>query len=733
MAISFDKKRKLFHLTNNKISYYFFVNEKNILQHLYFGSYLDDINIESITNLGWDWSKTYLEKDTNIEKFYQDNYYSDRSLTEMASHGVNDKKGAPIIINHKDNSNLTDLRYKSHRIYKGKPRLSNLPHTFLNNDFESDSLEIVLGDIKDDIEVILTFTIFNNLNVIARNTTIKNNSSDEIRVRRAYSLQLDLPHSNYDLYHFHGDWCLERQISKQRLADGLKRISSNFGRSSHEENPFAILASPNANEDEGEAIGFSFVYSGNFAIDVNVDKWKTTRVMMGIKDEDFEIVLGKDESFVTPEGLIIYSNSGIGELSRTLHDLIRNNLIRSKYVHAKRPILFNSWEGCYFDFNTEVICEYIKDAKKIGTELFVLDDGWFGTRDDDTQALGDWYINKEKVDLNKIIKTCHDLDIKFGIWFEPEMINPNSKLFKEHPEFALGYKEMDRSLSRHQLVLDTSNKKAVDNIFEQMCEILDNYDIDYVKWDHNRWISDIYTYHLDHKYQGEIYHRLMLGSYDLMERLCQRYPNILFEGCASGGGRFDLGILYYAPQIWTSDETDPVQRLFIQYSTSMAYPLSSMGAHVSKNPITSYKTKADIALFGTYGYEFDPRKLTQKDIDEVNEVADIYHKYHHEVIQNGDLYRLYSPYETNYMSMMSVSKDKSKALILFANILKENNRYRYLKLKGIDQDKYYWNSFDNKVHKGDYYLNVGLNLTRWLDEFTSFLIILEERESYEEN
>lgn len=298
MAIIFDEKRRLFHLNNNKISYFFFVNEKNIMQHLYFGSYLDDINIESVSDCGWNWSRTYLERETNIEKSYLDNYYSDRSLTEIASHGGNDKRGAPLIINHSDNSNLTDFRYKSHKIYKGKPSLKGLPHTFAKSEDESETVEITLFDIKADIKVILSYTIFTNLNIITRNTILRNHSNDEVRVRRCYSLQLDLPHSEYNLYHFHGDWSLERIIAKEKLIDGLRRVASNSGRSSHEENPFVILTSFNANEDIGEAIGVTFVYSGNFAIDVNVDKWKTTRVMAGINDEDFEIVLAKDEEFI---------------------------------------------------------------------------------------------------------------------------------------------------------------------------------------------------------------------------------------------------------------------------------------------------------------------------------------------------------------------------------------------------------------------------------------------------
>jgi alpha-galactosidase len=725
MPIHFDITRKLFHLNNDKLSYIFFINEKDVLQHLYFGRKIEDIDILSSTNLGWDWSKTYIDKDTQTEKATIGNYYRDHSMFEIPSHGIADKRGAMIIIAHQDGTTNTFLTYLSHRIYSGKPNLKDLPHTYLNSDDEADSLEIILKDFAGEIYVKHTFTIFNRQNIIARNTTIVNKEESEIIVKRAYSLSLDLPKSEYDLYHFHGDWNSERQIAKERLNDALRRISSNMGRSSHEENPFVILADHSADEQQGEAIGISFVYSGNFSIDVNVDKWKSTRVMIGINDEDFAFHLAKNQEFVTPEAILAYSDEGIGGLSRTLHDLIRENLIPKRYASAKRPVLLNSWEGCYLDFNTRVILGYIDMCKQIKVDLFVLDDGWFGKRDFDDRSLGDWVVNKKKINLEKIIEKCKQNEMKFGLWFEPEMVNPDSNFYRSHPEFALGLTNTDRSLSRHQLALDMVNKNVIDHVFKQMCKILDKYDIDYVKWDHNRNIFDIYSPMLNGKRHGETYHRMMLGSYKLMDKIVNKYPNILFESCASGGGRFDLGMLYYMPQTWTSDETSPIQRLFIQHSTSMIYPLSTMGAHIAKWKVASYKTKAEVALFGTYGFEIDPRKLSADEIREVNKITDIYNKYHNNVIQNGDLYRLRSPYEGNAMSMISISKDKSQALFLYVNILKENNRYRFIKLRGLDSKRRYHNTLDGKVHLGEYYARIGLNLCWWRNESESNLVILE--------
>ena len=719
MGITFDEQLKLFDLSNDNISYKFYVNSHNYLQHLYFGPKLDNYDFTSSTNFGFEWSKSYLDID-GVEKVYEDNFYSDRSLMEIGFHGFNDKRGSQFIIEHSDKSCKTMFKYLSHRIYAGKPSLENMPHTFCRDD-EASTLEIVLLDERQNIELITSYTIFKNIDIIARNNKFINKSNESFYLKKAYSYQLDIPNSGFDLVHFYGDWLQERYIDRKPIGDGKMVVQSNYGRSSHEENPFAIVCEKNCNETYGEAYGFSFVYSGNFQINVNVDKWRVTRASIGISDEDFNFEVKSNSSFEVPEGILVYSNEGFGKLSRDMHDLVRYHLTKYHAVREYRPLLFNSWEGCYMDFDTKLILDYIQDAKAIGAELFVLDDGWFGKRNDDLRALGDWFINEDKIDFKQIIDECHKQGMKFGLWFEPEMINPDSDLFRKNPNFALGDRNKVCSLSRHQLVLDTSNDEAVDLVYKMMCAILDKYEIDYIKVDHNRGISEIDSC----SNYGETYHKLILGAYKLYNQLIERYPNLFIENCASGGGRFDLGMLYYSPQIWTSDETNPVQRLFIQYGTSYAYPLSSMGAHISKCPITNYKTKGNVALFGTYGLEMNPCKLNEEERNQILEINDLYHKYHNKVIQNGDLYRLVSPFDNNYMSMMSISKDKNQALVLFANLLKENNRYRFLKLQGLDKNKLYRNSYDNKVYSGNYYMNVGLNFTRWLDEFTSFVIVLE--------
>ena len=721
-------KENLFHLTNKDISYYIFVNSSGYLETVYFGKHLNNLgNLDGIRYANTDNCSTqYFDTKERKENTYIDHFRNGIARVEISPHGLNDKRGAPIIIRKNNGSFETNFKYYSHTIYKDIKSLNNMPHAHSNGDCET--LEIILKEDKYEIYLHLFLSIFSDKNIIIKNFSIENKTNEEYIITRALSMQLDLPTDQYDIHHFRGRWEKERDWITNRIHDGVQEISSNYGRSSHEENPFVFLSEVGSNMDTGEVIGFNLIYSGNFLFRIFNDAYKSTHITYGINDEDFEWILGPSETFDTPQAVISYSYNGIETMSHNFHRFIKENLITYKHDNEIKPILFNSWEGCYFNFTTDSIISYINDSKKIGAELFVLDDGWFGERNDDYTSLGDWYINEIKIDLEKVISECHKNGMKFGIWFEPEMVNPISKLFNEHPDYILGEKNCNTlSISRHQFHLDFSNPDVVDNIYYQMIKVIDNYKIDYIKWDYNRVVMEHYSRHYDSKKQGEIYHRLVLGYYDLINRLTQRYPDIMFEGCASGGGRFDLGTLYYTPQIWCSDENNPIQRTFIQYNTSLGYPLSTIGAHVNANPITPYGTKAMIALFGTYGYEMNPNKLTDQEISEVNKFAGLYHKYHKEIIEDGTLYHLLSPTHTNYMSMQCVSKDKSKSMLIWINHLKEGDCYRFLKLKGLDENKLYTNTLDGNTYSGKYYMNVGLNLSRiWANEFTCKLIILEE-------
>lgn len=725
--IDFIEKKRLFHLYNERISYYFYITEKGILQHLYFGKRLDDIDIGSLTDLGEDWARTYFSSKTKREERYRDFYYYDRSMSELPSHGAMDYKLSPIVLDI-DGRRDCDFRFCDYRIFFGKKQLDHLP-SFRLKEEDCETLEILLKDIASETYIRLTYTVMKQENAIFRNLEILNKNTFAVDLLRAFTLTIEFPRKDLELTHFPGDWCLERQIRKEELTEGSKRILSRLGRSSHEHNPCLFLSDIGADENRGEVYGFALVYSGNFSFDVSVSKWGSTRVNAGIDDEDFCFRLESGESFVCPEAVMVYSDNGFNSSSQTFHDLIRDHLIPKNGWDKKEAILLNSWEGCYMDFDTEKIISYIRRAKAIGAEMFVLDDGWFGRRDDDSSSLGDWVVNTDKIDLDRIIGTCREEGLKFGLWIEPEMVNPHSDLFRAHPDWIVGREETDLALSRHQLVLDTANPEVVAYLTRKISDILERYAIDYVKWDHNRNILNPFSRYLGSKRQGEFFHRLILGVYRLFENLTSKFPEILFEGCASGGGRFDLGMLYYTPQIWCSDETDPIQRLFIQYGTSYVYPCVTMGAHISKNPIASYKTKAEIALFGTYGFEFDPRKIDEKEIQEIRKINELFHRYHREVIGEGDLYRIYNPFVSNYMAQICVSKNREHAILLFVNLLKENNSYRFIKASGLNRTFLYRNNRDEKIYSGAYLMDVGVNLSCWLDEFSSFLIVFDRVES----
>ena len=721
--INYDPSARTFVLSNRFISYVIYVNKKNILQHVYFGKRVDNIDADAVLDFGADWSHTYFDSESGQEKQYEDHYMYDRSLCEVASHGVGDKRGAPVIIRQEDGVHYTDFRYVSHRIYNGKPVPQGLPSSRVSTE-RCRTLEILLKDVRKDVRLVLSYTVLNDFAGIIRNSTIVNDCNGEIVVKRAYSMELDIPRSDMNLWHFNGDWAHEMKRNVTPVHDGLTRISSNHGRSSHEENPFFMLASRDSTENSGEVYGFSFLYSGNFSVDVFADKWKALRVMQGINDEDFEVRLKNGEHFVMPESFVCYSHSGFGELSRRVHDFTREHILPEKFAKLPQKIILNSWEGCYFDFDTDRICRLIQSAKEWGVQLFCLDDGWFRNRWNDSNGLGDWDIDTEKIDLDKVIRCCQDSDIDFGLWFEPEMVNPGSNLYQAHPEYCIGMPGTENTLWRHQLALDMANDDVVEYVFEKMSGILSKYDIRYVKWDNNKTLTNMYAPSCAN--QGEAYHKNILGTYKLIRKLQSQFPEVLFEGCASGGGRFDHGMLAYFPQIQGSDELDPLVRLYMQYAYSYGYPLGAVGYHIGGNPLMSFGAKASLSLWGVYGLEIDTTKYGEQERRQVLEINRIYSKYHHDVIVCGDLYRLLSPYDTNYMSMMSVSKDKSKALLVFANLLKESPQYRFIKLEGLDDDTTYRNSYDHKVHSGRYYKTVGLNISRGLTEFECILVEIEQ-------
>lgn len=723
----YDEKSRVFHLTNGSVSYMVYRNEQDILETLYFGKAIKTIGSHEALRRSADWhdSSFWYDNVEGKERRYADGFKNNSAPLEVGSHGTYDKRHAPLVLRKENGGYQTDFRYVGHTVYEGILPVEKLPHVRKGL---FTTVEFLLKEKDSEVFLHYYLSLAEDKNVIVKSFRIENKEDRPVVLLRAMSLQLDLPRMGYKLIHFHGRWQNERNYAENDLIDGIQEISSNLGRSSHEENPFVYLKAKDANDSYGEVIGFNFIYSGNFKFRAHVTSYGETHITYGMNDEDFEWTIGVGESFATPQAVVAYSFEGVEKMSQTFHAFIRENLLSDKDKLPKR-IPFNSWEGCFFDFDTDTVTNYIDDGAKIGTELFVLDDGWFGKRNDDTAGLGDWKVNKDKIDLHKIISHCRNKGIAFGIWFEPEMINYDSDLFRAHPEYVLaGSGEKTLTCIRHQFHLDFANPEVVENVYAQMKAFLDEYPVDYIKWDCNRIICEHVSCAHPVDRQGEVYHRVLLGYYDLLGRICEEYPHILIEGCASGGGRFDLGTLYYTPQIWASDESDPAVRMEINYNTSLGYPLSTIGAHVNASPVTGYATKAILALFGTYGYEMNPNKLSEEEIADLSRIADVYHTYHKSVIEEGTLYHLLSPNQTNWMAMQCVKQEKDVSLVVVMNRKKEWDRYRFLRLKGLNPDSLYYNDYEKTVATGEYLMNVGINMSNeWCAEFTCRLITVTEQ------
>ena len=724
--VDYNEKLRLFTLSNNSFGYAIYLNDAGYLETVYFGRAMRDYSDFACVREAGEYASPRYNIRTAREEGYRDGFKADAAPLEVSPHGTWDKRGAPIILRGARGGFETDFRYESHRIYAGLPVEEGMPHA---HGAGAETLELTLRERTYNVLLRLNLSVFSDKNILIKNFALENAGGAAVKIVRAMSMQLDLPSADYDLVHFCGRWAKERDWCENPVHDGVQEVSSNLGRSSAEENPFVILKARGADETQGEAIGLNLIYSGNFKFRAFVGAYRGLHITYGMNDEDFEWTLAPGERFAAPQAVVAYSAEGLGGMSAAMHRFVRENLVTYGGSRADRPILFNSWEGRYFSFDTARILTYIDESVRIGTQLFVLDDGWFGARDDDTRGLGDWRVNLKKIDLHKVMAHCKEMGIRFGIWFEPEMVNFDSDLFRAHPEYALGMNagRQELSLMRHQLHLDFACAAAVENIYAQMKAFLTEYPVDYIKWDYNRTVAEHLSGSLPPERQGEVYHRLVLGYYALLGRLTAEFPHTMFEGCSSGGGRFDLGTLYYCPQIWCSDESDPAQRMDIQFNTSYGYPLSAIGSHVNDSKVAPYRTKAALALFGTYGYEMNPELLTEEEVHTLAAAAELYQKYHLSVIEEGTLYRLCAPHGGNYMCMQCVSQDRSASLVIFMNKLKEGDRFRFIRLRGLDGEKRYRNDFDGQTHTGEYYMRVGLNFSReWLGEFDCRLVLLTE-------
>ena len=579
MPITYNEQSREFHLYNNKISYLIKILANEQLGQLYFGK-----RIPNRKNHDYLVENTYRP----VTSYVFDDDYSfslGNVKQEYPAYGTTDQRRPALDIKQPNGSRITDFKYVSHKIYAGKRKLTRLPATYVENESEATTLEINLYDELIQVTLCLQYTIFENSAAIARSVKFSNNSDQKYQLKTALSLNLDLPDADYEWLQFSGAWGRERHLHKTPLRPGIQAINSARGASSHMQNPFVILKRPFTTEEQGEALGVSFVYSGNFLAQAEVDEYSVTRLQIGIDPFQFSWCLKPNETFQTPEAILAYTSEGLNQLSQTFQKLYTTRLARGYWRDKERPILINNWEATYFDFTEEKLLSIAKKAKELGIELFVLDDGWFGERTKETAGLGDWYVNQNRLKngISGLSRKIHDLGMMFGLWFEPEMVNKDSDLYRKHPDYIIETPKRHASHGRKQYVLDFSRKEVVDNIYEQLVKILDEGEIDYIKWDMNRNITECYSIAYPSEQQGEIMHRYILGVYDLYERLIERYPKILFESCASGGGRFDAGMLYYAPQAWTSDDSDAIERLKIQYGTSFGYPQSMMGAQDRKS------------------------------------------------------------------------------------------------------------------------------------------------------
>ncbi|RRJ65264.1 alpha-galactosidase [Paenibacillus oralis] len=727
MPIFFDEAQGLFHLQSRNTSYIIQL-VRGYAAHAYFGAKLRrDGNLDELL--------TFMER----ASFSPNPLPDDKSISldtlpqEYPQYGTGDFRSPAYEVRLANGARATELTYKSHRIIPGKPALEGLPAVYVERESEAETLELELFDTVSGLTVYLSYTVFADFDAIARSTRFRNDSGEAMHIERALSASVDFADASYDALYLSGAWARERHVQRRRLAPGVTGIGSRRGASSHQQNPFLALLRPDANERQGEVYGFSLIYSGNFTAEAEVEQFGTTRVSIGINPFDFTWKLAPGETFQTPEAVLLYSDKGLGGMSRTFHQLYRTRLCRGKFRDQERPILVNNWEATYFDFNADKIEAIAKAASELGIELFVLDDGWFGRRDSDNSSLGDWFEDRRKLPdgLDDLARRVKETGLQFGLWVEPEMVSPDSDLYRAHPDWCLHVPGRRRTEARDQLVLDMSREDVRQYLYERLSGIFSCMPISYVKWDMNRNMTEVGSAASPAERQGEIAHRYMLGLYELLERLTGEFPHILFESCSGGGGRFDPGMLFYMPQTWTSDDTDAVERLKIQYGTSIVYPISTMGAHVSAVPnhqverTTSLSFRGDVAMSGNFGYELDLTKFTDEEKNTAKAQIAMY-KEIRGLVQQGDLYRLQSPFEGNETSWMFVSPDKNEALLFYFRVLAEpNGPLRNVKLEGLDPAKDYAVVGNGKVYGGDRLMSAGLSVASVRGDFSSMMVRLK--------
>ena len=722
MSVTFNEEKKIFRLDTEKSTYVMGVSPEGFLGHIYYG---DRLFMEADNYLLRMEEPPYTPSVNKREK----SAFLDFFPMEYPTGGIGDYRESCLNIRNAAGNMGCELHYTGHEIYKGKKGLKGLPASFATED-EAETLEITLKDADLDLEVVLSYTAFEKENVITRSVRVQNQGKEDLRIEKILSACLDMDNENFSMLSLHGTWARERHIQTGELHYGKQVISSARGESSHQEHPFIALVTNGTEQENGKVYAMHFVYSGNFMAETELCQFDNLRMTMGINPEEFSWLLTPGEEFQAPEVVIVYSGNGLGAMTRSYHDFYRNHLIRSKFKYEKRPILINNWEATYFDFNTDKLLDIAREAKKCGIEMLVMDDGWFGKRNSDNCSLGDWKVNEEKITggLKHLVDEVNKIGLQFGIWFEPEMISPDSDLYRAHPDWAIQIQGREATQSRNQYVLDFSRPEVRDYAYECVASVLRSANIAYVKWDMNRQLSDLGSSYLPKERQQELFHRYVLGVYELQERLVTEFPDLLLENCSGGGARFDPGMLYYSPQIWCSDNTDAVERLMIQEGSALIYPLSVIGAHVSDCPnhsvgrVTPFETRGHVALAGTFGYELDITKIPEEDRALIPEQTATYNKYRH-LIQQGEYYRIASYRENHKYDCWALSsQDKKEVLVTYVQVLGvPNSHSRKVFLRGFDPKVTYRLEGTEETYTGEMLMKGGFLMKDFWGDFKSRL------------
>lgn len=731
MNITYNEETRIFKLDTPRTSYCIaVVDEENFLGHVYYGASLGTDDLGYLLRTG---EPPFVPSANNRER----TSFLDTFPMEYTGHNLGDYREGTLSVRTLSGHTGVALSYISHAIYDGKKALEGLPATFGEKD-ECKTLEITCEDPTLGLQVVLSYSVFADTDAIARSVRIVNNGSEAIYLTKVLSACIDMDNDDYEMMTLCGAWGRERAMQTCPIRNGKQSVGSIRGESSHQEHPFIAWKSKTTTEETGEVYAMNFVYSGNFLAQIEENQFGSIRAMMGIHPEDFCWKLEAGERFQAPEVICMYSAQGLGGMTRNFHDLYRNHLIRGIYRDQKRPVLINNWEGTYFDFDTDKLLAIARQAAALGIEMLVMDDGWFGKRDDDNSGLGDWFVNELKLKggLKYLADEVNKLGMKFGIWVEPEMISPDSDLYREHPDWAIGIPGRTGSLSRNQYVLDLTRKEVRDCIYDRIAAVLRSANIEYVKWDMNRPLSDFGSFGLPADRQGELCHRQVLAVFEMQERLITDFPNLLLENCSGGGGRFDPGMLYYSPQIWCSDDADAIERLSIQAGTALIYPLSTMGAHIADCPnhtvgrTTPFETRGYVALAGTFGYELDVTKISETERGMIPDQVAMYHQYN-DLVRRGDYYRIARYAENHYYDCYAVvAKDKSEALVTYVQVLNRPNFHsRRIRIPGLDLQKTYvienaadWPEIGRTEYRGDTLHYAGINVPPLAGDFKGRLL-----------